>query len=387
MALVKIGSAGTNLPSAGNNSAIGSPIITLAAGQKYIIPAGQYYYKTGAYSNIEIFDPTTQTWVQYGEQTADGFMESDGVNFRLINRTGCAIGALVTTAGTGYLTVPTVTASSGTSTWRAILGGALNTTVTVATAGSGYVHPPTIVIAPPTSGGVAATVVAVVSAGAISSVSLTNVGAGYTSAPVAATTGITANGTILFGAQANTYQIIPDPADTITTPAVLTFSLNTGTATNVTAIVNTDPGVAITSVPTLTISAAPGGGTTAVATAIMQFTVTGLSFTSTQIGSGYGTALPVVAIAPGFNVAGTQANALPISGTGLFQTRAFQAYGTSLAAGTLVATGFTISDGGLHQGVPTAVAFIPAGTSVPTLLANGTVTVGGVSDTSFLQQI
>lgn len=376
MAVPRIGSASVGLPYPNNNSSLPSDIVSLPGGSTWVIPSGQFTLKVGPYTFVQTLDPVTNTWVMYG-LPEDGYIVSDGVNFRLANLTGCAVGALVTTAGTGYLTVPAVTPSIGSAKFTAILGGTLSTTVTVATAGVGYNHPPSIILPPPPSGGVQASAVAVVAAGAISSVTVVNQGAGYTVAP---TGFINPN----FGPQANTYQIIPNILDTITTPAALTFALQSGVATNVTAIVCTDNGVPVTSVPTLTIAAAPGGGTTAVATAIMCFAVTGLTVVS--VGAGYNNSTAFNFMTPGYQVAGTQASTNPIVGTGLFSPQPSFGYGTTSSTGTLTATGLVITGAGLHQAVP-SVSFLSTGTTVPTNYGSATAQVGGVTDTSFLTQV
>lgn len=363
MSIPRIGSPSVRLPTPNLNSALTSNVISLAAGQKWLVPAGQFQLKLGPYSILQVLDPVLNTWVEYGIAD-DGIISSDGTNYRLVNLTGCVVGALVTTAGTGYTTAPTITPSIGGGTFTSILGGCLSTTITVATAGTGYNHPPSIFIPPPPSGGVQAAATVTVSGGALSTVTVTNVGAGYLTAPTAV--------------------VIADPNDTITGQAVLTTAIDSTKATNVTAVLINDPGTAVTSVPTLTITAAPVGGTTAVATAIMMFTVTGLTLGST--GSNYGGTAAFYAYAPPTLVAGTQANANPITGTGLFSPRPFFGYGTTTGAGQLSTTGFVIADGGLHQAVP-GVAFFAGTASIPTAYGTATATVGGVTDTCFIQQV
>ena len=84
------------------------------------------------------------------------YIVADGTNWRLINRTGCPTAAVITNVGSGYTSAPTVTASAGGSLWKAIVGGAINTTVTVTTAGT-YNYVPTIVFSAPPAGGINAT--------------------------------------------------------------------------------------------------------------------------------------------------------------------------------------------------------------------------------------
>jgi hypothetical protein len=363
MATVRIGSAGVNLPTPGINANLYSNQVRLAPGEKWTIPSGQFTINLGPYTTFQVFDPIIQNWV-IQEPNTSVTISSDGVNYRLANLTGCVVGALVTTAGTGYLTAPTITPSAGGATFRAILGGTVSTTATIATAGAGYTHPPTLRVSPPPAGGVQASAVATVSGGAVSAVTITDQGAGYTTAP-----------TVLVEA---------NPVDTITTAAAITLGLTANVSTNLSAIVCTDPGTALTSVPTLTISAAPAGGTTAVATAIMMFTATG--FSAITGGSNYGNTQPYVVYAPGTIVAGTQATTNPNNGTGLYQTRPTSGYGTTGSTGVPLPAQVVITDGGLHQAVPTGIVSA-AGTFVPTVYAVGTYSVGGVNDISFVQQI
>jgi hypothetical protein len=382
MAIPRIGSPGVGLPYPTLNSNLNSNYVTVAAGTKWLIPAGTYVIDLGPYTILQELDPVSGLW-NPSVTPDNGVLASDGVSFRLANITGCAVGALVTTAGTGYLTAPTVTPSIGNSQWRAILGGSLSTTVTLVATGVGYNHPPTVILPPPAPGGIQATATAVVntSTGLFTGITLTNVGAGYTAAPVGIPSTITALAGNSFGQQFGTYTIIPDPLDTITTPAQFTFGLNTGVATNVTGIICTDPGTAVTSVPTLTIAAAPSGGTTAVATAVMQFTVTGV--TITLAGTAYTPSSAFTVIAPGTFVSGTSAVTNPLSDKGLFQPTPTFAYGTTTAAGIVSTAGLVISNGGLHQAVP-SLFFQVSGTSVPTAIATGTAQVGGVTDTSII---
>lgn len=380
MAFPSIGSPGVGLPFPGQNSSLICDYRSLAPGQKHLIPAGEYQLVLGPYTVYQLNDPV-QGWTTQ-VLASDGVVASDGVNHRIANLTGCVIGALVTTAGSGYLTPPTITPSAGSSTWQAIIGGMISTTVTVATAGVGFNHPPSILLPPPPAGGVQATCVASVSGGGITSVTMIGVGAGYTTAPIAAPA-TTGNATLAsYGPYQGAYTIAPDAADTITTPAVLTFSLQTGVAaSSISAILMTDPGVPVTAVPTLTIAAAPTGGTTAIATAIPLFTVTSLAVSSA--GSNYGTSQSFQIVGAGALVSGTAANVQSMLNQGLFQPSPFFGYGTSLSSGILAATGMTISNGGLHQAVPT-LAVIEGGATVPTSVAQVTANVGGVNDTSYL---
>lgn len=362
MSLNRIGGPGISLdtkPLTGNSNQI-----QLAAGETFVFPAGQFYVNPGLYTFLQVKDPLTGLWVP-DEMNAYGkcFITADGANVRLANLTGCAIGALLTNAGSGYTSAPTVTASAGGSTWQAIVGGALNTSVTITTAGAGYNYPPQLVVsAPPTGAGVPATMTCTISGGAINAVTVVNQGAGYTAVP--------------------TITVVPDPREASastpgpTTPAVLTAAL-TGSGT-ITAVLCTNHGTAQTSVPTLSFSG--GGGSSAAATAIMCFTTTG--YTVTTAGAAYGNAQPFYIQTAGYITSGSAAYTNPSSQTGLLVPRQALYAGTSTAGGA-IQTGATAIDSGIFQAIP--AAFVSPGNAVPTTQAVATMTVGGVSDISLVQ--
>src|ERR1700761_2482294 len=86
-------------------------LISMAAGTDYHIPWGTWQiYSQGQYISIQQRDQITRLWQTIGAG-ADGvtYVNSDGVNFRVVNQTGCVIGAYLTNAGTGYTSKPTVT--------------------------------------------------------------------------------------------------------------------------------------------------------------------------------------------------------------------------------------------------------------------------------------
>lgn len=334
--------------------------LTLAAGQAELIPAGQWLIQPGPYSQIEVYDPITGIWRGLGTQAHDmKCVLSDGQNFRISNLSGCAVGAFVTNVGSGYTSAPTVTASAGGSAWRAIVGGAINTTVTITSGGSGYTYPPLLLIDPPPVGGVVATATCTISAGAINAVTVVNQGAGYLVAP--------------------NITILPDPRDTAGTGGVLTVNSTLAGAGTVTAVVCTDQGTPQTSVPTLSFSG--GGGSSAAATAVMCFAVTG--FTITTPGAAYGNAQPFV-ILTGGGIVGGSAGAVvnPALGPGRFTPRQANITGVSNAGGVPLTAGAVVNDGGLFQAVPTG--FVLAGNAVPTTQMQPAMTVGGVTDTSFI---
>ena len=346
--------------------------ITLAGAQAYLIPSGQYITQLGLYSTIEWYDSNLGFWRAWASNPGRSHVVvSDGTNFRLINRTGCPMGAIITSFGASYTSAPVVTASSGGSLWKSIVGGAINTTVTVTTGGA-YNYVPTLIFSPPPAGGVQASGIAVISAGAISSVTVTNRGAGYVSAP--------------------TITIVQDPRDTAAGGGVLTVNatlVGGGTAGQVTAVICTDPGTAaLTALPTLTFTG--GGGASAAATVIMNWTATGITVVTG--GAAYGNANPFQVIGNSLLNASVDASGdvNPAANLGLTQPRNFRMYGTSTSAGAVTATGLVIDDAGWGiQAVPGSIILPSNGSAVtiPTTAAQATVTVGATTDTNYLQLV
>lgn len=370
MALNRQGGSGILLPpnyqvsvpgAAGVPAYAGAGPLSLAAGSAFVIPAGQYVVHTGPYTFIQYLDPVLGCWRTMDETPGTPrYITSDGASWRVVNLSGCAVGAFITNVGSGYTSAPTVTASAGGSTWKAIVGGAVNSTVTVSAGGSGYTLPPIVLISAPPTGGVQATAVATISGGAVSAITVINQGAGYAAAP--------------------TITIIRDPRDTTGYGATATTTL-TGAGT-ITAILCTSPGTAQTAVPTLTI--AGGGGSSAAATAVMCFAATG--FTVGTAGAVYGNAQPFAIITTGGLVGGSAGAVVnPSLDRYLFTPRSANIAGTSTAGGAIQTTGAVITDPGLFQAVPTGIVL--AGNSVPTTQGQVTITVGGVSDTVLIQPI
>jgi hypothetical protein len=161
---------------------------------------------------------------------------------------GIVVAVSVTNPGSGYLTAPAVTFSSGAATATAVLNTGQVNNITLTDAGTGYTSQPTITIsAPPSgttatalasyntfktgtisvlvtnggtgygasgsfavsftggSGGSGAAGTAIVSGGAVTSVIMTNVGSGYTAAPTvsfSAGSGTGATGTVVLNSDA-----------------------------------------------------------------------------------------------------------------------------------------------------------------------------------------
>lgn len=332
-------------------------VISLSAGQSEIIPAGSWGVGTGLYSEVQEYDPVTGIWRNIGNDSGSTYkwLNSDGVNFRVANQTGCCVGALVTTAGAGYTSAPVITDNGGTATYQAVVGGAVNTSITIANGGRNYTYPPQILFAAPSNPGVQATATCTISAGAINAVTVVNQGAGYTNAPV--------------------ISVVNDPRDTTGTGAVLSCIL-TGAGT-ITAILVTNHGTPVTSVPTLTFT---GGGSTsgAAATAIMCFTTT--AYTVTSAGSGYVGNVLVTGLG-GFPATSPSYTNTYIQSLLVRQRPAF--YGAALSATAVTATGQTLYDGGIFPGVPTGyVAGFSGGVNAAaSSAALVSFAVGGVTDT------
>ena len=232
--------------------------ITMAAGQALPIPGGDWAINLGKYTTLQYLDPVSGVWMGETAEPGVNYVHSDGQNIRIANLTGCPIGAVITNAGTNYVQASTtVSASAGGSLWTAIVGGALNTSLSITSAGSGYTIAPIVLIPAPTNvaltnPGVQATAYASISSGTVSGITVTNQGAGYLTAP--------------------SITLLPSPYD----PNYGSIVNATATATltgsgTVTAVLCTNNGAPQASAPTLTIA---GVGSSATATATMCWTAT-----------------------------------------------------------------------------------------------------------------
>jgi hypothetical protein len=215
------------------------------------IPAGQFIVGvTGVISALQYLDPVRLEWVNVlgpGAAWAT-IVKSDGFNWRVCNLSDSWYTGIVTAAGSGYSQASTtVTAGTGNSTWNPIIGGAIGT-ITVVTAGSGYTMTPTVFIPSPPAPGIAATALATLSTGTISTITVSGAvaGAGYLVAPPIV--------------------IVPDPTD----PALAAGLITNGTATCVltgagtlTGLLLKNAGQPLTTAPTLTVN---GVGASATAT-------------------------------------------------------------------------------------------------------------------------
>lgn len=341
-------------------------IISLKAGTAFNIPPGTFLLGIGPYSTLQVRDPVTTQFLPEGP-TGPGlrYISSDGTNYRVVNYSGCPIGAIVTTAGSGYSTSapPTVTSSAGGSLWTPIIGGAISTTISITNGGSNYTYPPIVQIAAPSQGpnpsptgpGFCATATCALTSGAVSSITVVNQGAGYTVAPQVT--------------------FINDARDTTGSGAVGATSL-TGAGT-ITGLVVTDFGAPQTSVPTLTFSSGSGA-----ATVIMDWTVT--SATLTNAGSGYVHSSFVNITSTGGLVAGSSVLTNPYSTTGLFVPRKADIHIATDSSGILQ-TGQIVVDGGRFQATPVLKIIDEMIIAGPvTTAAVLTPVMGGVTDQLFL---
>lgn len=226
--------------------------VELGAGNAINLPAGQWYCMGGTSSAPQFLDPVSQQWRNmFAPGTAWGVtLKSDGFNLRIANTTDTAYanyntnGGIVTAAGSGYVQATTaITVSAGNSTWQPVVGGKLGS-FTVASGGSGYTVPPLVFIPAPPYPGVCATAHSTLSAGAVSSVTLDQAGAGYLTAPPVI--------------------LIPSPLEpassNIVNASVTVVLAGAGTLT---AVLLINFGTPQTSAPTLTVT---GAGSSATAT-------------------------------------------------------------------------------------------------------------------------
>jgi len=399
MAFNKIGALGYN-------NTLPTLAMSLSAGEVFLLPAGQgvvgtfnsssnlaltgwtlngqYIVELGKYCIIQYFDPVLLIWRSFGSAGATGSFTSDGTNYRIANLTGCPVGALITNTGSGMTngfygynaagsavviqsgtvtagnSTLTVAASAGSSTWNVIVGGSINTTVTVTAGGTNYTRAPLLVFNPPVGQGsqpyVLPTGYCTLSSGAVNAVTVVNAGSGLVSAP--------------------TITVIPQPGDTTGGGAVLTVNSTLTNSGQVTWMAPSYNGTALTSTPTFTFT---GTGTGSVAvTAIMNYTVTGA--TPTTVGVAYTSGITFSQVLGGNPVPGTVATGItdPYFDTGLLQTRPAQLTITTTAT-TLSGATISVLDAGygfpttpplmypLYQGVSTQGVVTP--------------TVGGQTDT------
>ena len=309
-----------------------------------------------------------------------GYSTWDGTNLITV---GCISTIGITNAGAGYTTSPTVTISAPNqsngvqATAVASISNASGTIISaqITNIGSGYTSLPTVTIAPPTSQfGVQAQGSPTISSGNVVAITITNPGAGYTSAPSITITGgggTNAAATAVLGSGLVSAITITEPGSGYTSTPTVTVSgggaTNNATAvagfltfnTGAIGIVLNNSGTGYTSAPTVNISTAPGGGTNAAATAIVNGGIV-TQIVVTNPGAGY-TSAPTVSFSGGSGT-GAKATAILSSDTSVdiasFQGRVWIAQGRTVyysAAGsyndfvTVSAGNLNLQDDTLHS--------------------------------------
>ena len=304
----------------------------LQAGAAMLVPSGTWKLALGRYLKAQEYDPITTIWRDIGDDgPGDVYLQSDGANHRVANQTGCAIGAFITNGGSGYTSAPTVTPSAGTSIWTAVIGGAVNTTVTVGNGGSNYLYPPIVAFSVPPSPGVQATGYATISGGIVTTITMTDQGAGYVAAP--------------------TVSLLNDPRDTAGSGATATTSLTA--SGQVTAVLCTDHGNPVTGTTVPTLSFTGGGGANATAVVLMCWSIVAISVAAA--GAGYTGGAGYVELQGLFgSYTSTTTYTNPGTELGLLRFRPSRIYLPTGAGGTIATTasGFQFVDGGLYAGLP-----------------------------------
>ena len=175
----------------------GGSRIELGSGGVFYFPSGEWIVQNDTHCVIEFFDGQSQSWQTLFPASSGGYMSVDGYNFRARNIYGAASLTTISNAGAATATngigsaingVSAAVAASDTTGYPTILlqtivGGSV-AAPTITQAGSGFIQPPLVVIDPPPPGGIQATAYAVLTAGgAISAITMVNVGAGYGATP------------------------------------------------------------------------------------------------------------------------------------------------------------------------------------------------------------
>jgi hypothetical protein len=373
-------------------------VLMLVPGGIYVPPSGTYLISTGSQTVIQWWDPTDAIWRDYSGPETVNQISTDGTNYRLVNLSGVCVGANITNAGSGGTNgigpvqtgstvsfgAPAAGGVTATAQGYVVVGGTVPAP-TVTQGGSGFLVPPVIACDPPPAGGVQATFTATISAaGVLTGVTQVSPGAGYTSIPQFY---IIPQPQFYQGAiryPGDTPQAYPPPPGLInpanlwtgspfqnniglgTTGALLTGVALTGSGT-LTAVVMTYFGQGYTGTTLPAITFAGTAITSAAATAIMSFCLTGATITATS-GTVYVVGMPAI------TTLGTVANT---NNNNTF----FQRPGRGIVTN---ATGpvFTVQDPGFGlQGTPVNVGGGP-GTAVGIVpVAN----LGGVNDTSIIQ--
>ena len=357
--------------------------IGLTGGQMIVLPAGDWYVSLGMYCVLQFYDAVSNSWVigaSGGWECGVMFVKSDGFNCRVANLTGCPVGAVSLGASTqgGWVQATTTIAvtGGGGSLWNPIVGGALTCagTLVTAQAGAGYGIAPMLFIPPPPGpannangvGGVAAHAIAFIAGGTISSVTLTNQGAGY---PAATTFTIVA---------------VPQPFDpnlsSGITAATLTFTPS-GSG-SITAVICTNNGAPVAGPYTPGITLTPSGaGTNATIAAVMMQSVLSATLTA---GPGIAGGAAMVTTVGGNPSLGS------LGSTPEFNYKAFKPRPAQIsvvtATSTIAAQNGVVIDGGLFENTPSPIFM---GGSAQSYSLGGptiTLTMGTQNDNVVIQQ-
>jgi hypothetical protein len=335
----------------------------LSSGQTFTLPAGWWALRPDGYSVVQQRDPITGIWWKTGGgANAGGFeyVQSDGQNYRIANQTGALVGALLTNAGTGYTSAPTVTASAGGSIWQAVVGGLVNTTITITNAGTNYTYPPVVQFSPPPAGGIQATGHSTLSGGTVASVVVDNQGGGYSTPPI-----------ITISADPREGQNGVTQGYNAAAVATLTGS---GTIAGVICIDHGAGG--LTSLPTFAFSG--GGGASAAATGIMCWSITAVTVGTAGTGFTGPSLLSGLDAFPQTSPAYTN----PAIQKALVSSRPASIL-LPESGGALTATGAVFYDGGIYTSTPTPLIT----TNGALITASGVVTftMGGQNSTVYVQ--
>lgn len=263
----------------------GGSRVELASGGVFYPPAGEYLYALDANTILQFFDGQSQTWQLLGAASSADYLSSDGFNYRFLNTTGRVSSTTITNAGSGMTNgigsvasgvSASIAASDTTGGIRAtvntIVGGSVQAP-TITQGGSGFLQVPLIVIDPPPQGGIQATATCALTAGgAITSVTMANVGAGYAASPnfwiipqpALYQGGPMGGGAIAAGAIPAPGLVYPSNAvpgnqNTSATGAQLTPAALTGSGTLTGLTINNPGGGYTTASPAVTFTGGAGG--------------------------------------------------------------------------------------------------------------------------------
>lgn len=163
-------------------------------------------------------------------------------------------GVALSNNGTGYTSPPAVAFTGGDGSGaeaEAVLSNGISIAIT--SAGADYTTAPTVVIAPPPSGGVQAVATATVNAGAISAITVTNPGFGYTEAPAITLTGGGGTGGVLTASLTGRVRSInvTKPGIGFSSPPTVGFSGGGGTGAAGTSSIDQYGNAVMATIPTI----------------------------------------------------------------------------------------------------------------------------------------